>query len=429
MSGPKSSIYTLTPEQRKILAEQRRIERQKAVANETLKRRLASLKRFIGETHSEVIVSEESKERLGSDGGYSEKVANLNRVISTAEALIARVDKNSLSALQDAVKKTAKSIADAELLKKEITSIVQANEANLRLNIVSDLSDGLSASFTDLNINKEDESAQYKTELMEKINKQKSELLPGNLCTELEQAIFKIEGITDIQFLRNYNAVTIVPLLKQCDDFLKEYENHHDEYELLYSEYIALCELYHYATQNFPFSAQSVSLLREEIERIKLAEEKSSEQSYISQCLDEVMSDMGYSVIGSREVTKKNGKHFRNELYSYGDGTAVNITYSPDGRIAMELGGIDTTDRTPTNLESEVLCEAMENFCGDFKEIEKRLLEKGVVVANRISLLPPDTTFAQIINTSDYEIQSQVESFSVKEKRHRITEKKSMKME
>lgn len=429
MSGPKSSIYTLTPEQRRILAKQRRIERQKAVANETLKRRLVGLKRFIGESQSDITVSTVSKERLGNDRRYSEKVAELKRVISNAEAVIVCVDKSSLSSLQDAVTKTAKSIAEAELLKKEINSITQENEASLRLDIASDLAEGLSESFANLNTNKEDEAAQYKSELIEKINKQKSEFLSENLSAELEQAIFKIEGITDIQFLRNYNAVTIVPLLKQCDDFLKEYENHHDEYELLYSEYIALCELYHYVTQNFPFSAQSVSLLKEEIERIKLAEEKSSEQAYISQCLDEVMSDMGYSVIGSREVTKKNGKHFRNELYSYGDGTAVNITYSPDGRIAMELGGIDTTDRTPTNLESEVLCEAMGNFCGDFKEIEKRLLEKGVVVANRISLLPPDTTFAQIINTSDYEIQSQVESFSVKEKRHRITEKKSMKME
>ena len=33
MSGPKSSRYTLTPEQRRILAEQRRIEAAKAVAD------------------------------------------------------------------------------------------------------------------------------------------------------------------------------------------------------------------------------------------------------------------------------------------------------------------------------------------------------------------------------------------------------------
>lgn len=38
MSGPKSSRYTLTPEQRRILAEQRAIERRKSVASENIRR-------------------------------------------------------------------------------------------------------------------------------------------------------------------------------------------------------------------------------------------------------------------------------------------------------------------------------------------------------------------------------------------------------
>ena len=38
MSGPKSSRYTLTPEQRRILAEQRAIERRKSVASESIRR-------------------------------------------------------------------------------------------------------------------------------------------------------------------------------------------------------------------------------------------------------------------------------------------------------------------------------------------------------------------------------------------------------
>lgn len=37
MSGPKTSRYTLTPEQRRILAEQRKIERRKAGAIEYTK--------------------------------------------------------------------------------------------------------------------------------------------------------------------------------------------------------------------------------------------------------------------------------------------------------------------------------------------------------------------------------------------------------
>ena len=38
MSGPKTSRYTLTPEQRRILAEQRELERRKSVASESIRR-------------------------------------------------------------------------------------------------------------------------------------------------------------------------------------------------------------------------------------------------------------------------------------------------------------------------------------------------------------------------------------------------------
>ena len=129
------------------------------------------------------------------------------------------------------------------------------------------------------------------------------------------------------------------------------------------------------------------------------------------------MEDMGYTVLGRRDVTKKNGKHFQNRLYTYGEGTAVNVTCSPDGRIAMELGGIDDCDRLPDEREALVLCDSMESFCDDFREIEKRLLAKGVILAERISLLPPGAEYAQIINTSDYDMKGEAGKFRVERQR------------
>ena len=95
----------------------------------------------------------------------------------------------------------------------------------------------------------------------------------------------------------------------------------------------------------------------------------------------------------------------------------------------MELGGIDTSDRMPTEGECTALCAEMEEFCTDFKEIEKRLLSKGVILANRVSLLPPNEEYATIINTSDYEMQSQPECFSAEQRRKTATGKKSMRAE
>ena len=36
---------------------------------------------------------------------------------------------------------------------------------------------------------------------------------------------------------------------------------------------------------------------------------RQQEQAYISECVDEVMADRGYDLIGSRDVRKKSGKH------------------------------------------------------------------------------------------------------------------------
>ena len=223
--------------------------------------------------------------------------------------------------------------------------------------------------------------------------------------------------------------MTVTPLVKRCDVFIREYDQNKDEYEKLQNEYVALCQMYYLLPQKYQCNSESVAALKEEIERIKTIAQHDNEQSYISDCIDTVMSEMGYNVIGSREVTKKNGVRFRNELFTYGEGTAVNVTFSSDGKIAMELGGLDTTDRLPDERETAELCEQMESFCGDFKEIEKRLAAKGVVLADRVSLMPPKAEFAQIINTDDYKITGEVSSLQTKRRQTSTGASKSMKVD
>ncbi len=429
MSGPKSSRYTLTPEQRRILAEQRRIERAKAIANETIKRNSAALKRLSVGVQHETVIAGEAVSRLGDDGGYAQKINELLRVIRDAEMTAARVDTDSLSSLESAAKSTSESIKKAELLKKEIQNIISDSEAKVRTDIAAALDDNFSASFADIRPAVSDMN-QKKDEIRRRIQAvRNSTALSEELYAELDRAEKLTMAIYDEQFLKTHIAITVNPFLKRCAAYAEAYQAHHEEYETLYSEYTALCELYHFVAQEYSFSVESISVLKTEIERIKSIAEKQSEQAYIQQALDEVMTEMGYSVLGSREVTKRNGKHFRNELYTFGEGTAVNVTYSSDGRIAMELGGLDTTDRVPTDAESTELCGEMEDFCDSFKEIEKRLLAKGVVLASRVQLLPPDKAYASIINTSDYEMKSQTKRFSAQTHRGKAAEKKTMKAE
>ncbi len=430
MSGPKSSRYTLTPEQRRILAEQRAIERRKSVASENIRRNNKRLLQIGSMFSSAKIVSGELLSRCGNDGGFASKLLELENVIAPIAPIISKTNNDDVNSLESTSKEVAECLEKAEIIASELAVISAKNEIALHASLSADIDKGFSTSFADLQTVSQTTISEIKSKTRSQLIEMKNnQNLPRELIDEITATLSKIESIDNEAFLKNFSSVTVSPLLKRCKQYLNEYEACHEEFEKLYSEYIALCDLYFYVAQEYPCCNASIEVLNAEIKRIKETVDADDEQAYISDCLDEVMEEMGYTVIGSREVTKKNGKRFRNELYTYGEGTAVNVTYSSDGRIAMELGGIDATDRLPDSHETTVLCESMENFCEDFKEIEKRLLSKGVVLADRISLLPPSAEYAQIINTTDYNITEKAETLQTKKQRRATTKRKALRKE
>lgn len=430
MSGPKSSRYTLTPEQRRILAEQRAIERRKSVASENIRRNNKRLLQIGSMFSSAKDVSGELMSRCGNDGGFANKLLELENVIAPIAPIISKTNNDDVNSLESTSKEVAASLVKAEKIASELSAISAKNEMALHASLSADIDKGFSTSFADIQTASQTTIGEGKSKIRSQLIEMKNNPnLPKELIDELNTTLSKIESIENEAFLKNFSSVTVSPLLKRCKQYLNEYEACHEEFEKLYAEYIALCDLYFYVAQEYPCCNASIEVLKAEIKRIKETVDADDEQAYISDCLDEVMEEMGYTVIGSREVTKKNGKRFRNELYTYGEGTAVNVTYSSDGKIAMELGGIDATDRLPDSHETTVLCESMENFCEDFKEIEKRLLAKGVVLADRISLLPPSAEYAQIINTTDYNMTEKAETLQTKKQRRATTKRKALRKE
>lgn len=430
MSGPKSSRYTLTAEQRRLLAEQRRIERRKSVASESIKRNNKRLLQIGGMFSSEKKVSGELLNRTRNDGGFDLKLKELETIITSVSPVISKAKKDDVDTLESTAKNVSESLEKAEKIAAELTQISAKNEVELQGLLRADIDKGFDTSFADIKLSNIANASEIRDEIrVQLIHMKKNSTLPNDLLDEIEKTIFTLDTIEDEPFLKNYSSVTVAPLIKRCKYFLDEYEKCYKEFEEIYSEYIALCDLYYFVAQEYPCCAESIDKLKAEIQRIKDEAADDDEQAYIAECIDEVMEEMGYSVLGSREVTKKNGKHFRNELYTYGEGTAVNVTYSSDGRIAMELGGIDVSDRLPDERETSVLCESMEQFCGDFKEIERRLLAKGVVLSERISMLPPSAEYAQIINTSDYQMTEKADKLQAKRQQRTAAKRKALRME
>lgn len=430
MSGPKSSRYTLTAEQRRILAEQRRIEHRKAIAAEKVRKAQKQLLQIGGMFNAEKQIASELLNRTGNDNGITTLISELEALITPIQPLISRTNYEDVNSVEETANAVCACLKKAEKIASKISSIAATNEGKLKANLSAAIDQGFATSFADIKEIKADTAASLRIEAAQRLAQiSKIDFLPDDYKSEISRVSTRLEEISDDIFLKNFVAVSVNPLIKQANQYIAEYQECRAEFDRLYTEYTALCKLYYYVEQKYVCSRSSIQALKTEIARIKKTVTEDDEQAYISDCLDEVMDEMGYSVLGSREVTKRNGKRFRNELYAYGDGTAVNVTYSSDGKIAMELGGIDTSDRVPTAQETEKLCDSMEQFCDDFKEIEKRLLGKGVVLANRISLLPPDAEYAQIINISDYSMETEADTISVKKQRSSISKQKILRRE
>lgn len=431
MSGPKISMYTITAEQRRVLKEQRLLDERRAIADQKIKKAQEKLSLITKEFDREKAIAAELVKENGDDGNINRLIDNLKGLELEVQSSLKHVEYGDLDALEAVASSTALQIMELEKISTEIVEQSNKNEFRLKMNLYNDIDGGFSTSFEDV---REEVEKRSISDLYDQINRKllrfkELSFLPRSYGQEISEILKKLDSINSEVFLKNYIAITVNPIIKKIELFISEYNECSEEFDALILEYNALCDLYNYESQNYICSFESIKILKSEIQRIKGKVLQERERTYISKMIDEVMTEMGYSILGSREVNRKNGEYIHSELYEYGEGTAVNVTHSADGKIVMELGGVDIDDRTPTVKESEKLCYLMEEFCNDFEKIEKRLLAKGVVLKERVSLLPPSVEFSQIINTKDYHMRREAERFNAVGQRRLRNDQKTMKKE
>lgn len=430
MSGPKSARYTLTPEQRRILAEARERERKTRREWDKLqqyKNELATLKDNLESATKSVDML---VERLGSGKEEQQYIrdslAHIQEVVQEASAMNIQSGLEKLQTINSKIQTVVKSA-------KKAKALYEGQSKEIADKLSTDIDDSISAGM----MIRVDEEIVKPLSHLEAQHKKIDEVLDFvhalSISRELQEESIEIRRkaheITSEGFIDNYYAMTVLPFVKKCKRYDEQLTEYGEEFEELtskhryYSEYLGL------PVVQFVFSMDKIETLKQEVNELEHQCEQLEEQRHISESLDEVMRDMGYHVVGSREVTKKSGRKFRNELYHFSEGAVVSITYAANGQISMELGGVDACDREPSEVECVALCDEMSEFCGDFQEIEKRLKEKGVVLANRISMLPPVEEYAQIINISDYELTEEVDVFEAVSKRQNENRKQALRRE
>lgn len=421
MSGPKISEYTLTPEQRANLNAQNRCDSSILACIERIK----SLQNQVSAAIGGVQIYDDcgNDESITLTNSLKEKMSeieSLKKVLFDKFATMSDYQRPGFIMISDEELSRKKAILEKlRAIKDDITKLLKEVEKcgkqsqDLKAQISTDIQENLGSSFdlswdapiTPTAPSVKDSIVSVLSDLLSKST------LSLELKIKIQNAIEKAKNINNDDFLENFRAVTVKPIVDECQVFIRNMELYGAEYEELGAEYKVLCSDAHIAPKMFEISEGGIAKLKAEIAKLHAEALENSEQEYIVDVIDEVMEEMGYDLIGSREVTKKSGKRFRDELYTFSEGTAVNIRYDSQGKIAMELGGIDDTDRLPSSSEASRLEDEMVAFCDKFTEFEKRLAAKGIVCKNRVSHLPPKAEYAQIINTSDYDIKTDVEAF------------------
>lgn len=360
----------------------------------------------------------------------------LQKLKTRAEELMAEFesivyqDKRNTSAIQSSI---IKDLESTETVSEELSYLKRSDEGVIRMiqdSIIDDLNGVYS--FETPDDNSGEEFHKRKSAVYDKLLTiiKDDELSPG-IINDAKNAVIMLKRISSAEYLKTFDSLTVKPLMKKAENDKRDHEEKKKVFAEKYAGYKAFCILAQEHPIELKCSDSHIEFIDAEIKRIEQKLIRQREQKYIHDSVDEVLSDMGYELIGSREVRKKSGKHFRNELYTFNEGTAVNVTFSSDGQISMELGGLAREDRIPSEEESKMLIKDMESFCSEFSEFEKRMLAKGIVVGNRIALSPPTADYAAIINVNDYDIDSsvQVSEMTTNEKQRKQTKRKEMRIE
>ena len=288
---------------------------------------------------------------------------------------------------------------------------IRTETERYRAELDSIIDSGFHLSFSGLGSRKKEDNAE-----INRINEALADISDLDLSYSLQEHLNSIREkaneITDPSFLKNFYSVVVIPFLKDC----REYAAIQAEHDELLIHYVTLAAECGVSPKPIPYTREGIEFLKDEISILEQQIAEQREKEYIKAALDEAMREMGYELVGDRVVHKKTGKRIRHELYSMEDGTAVDVTYSDNGQISMELGGIDRTDRQPDANESAQLVEDMRSFCSDYEILEKKLAERGVQT-RRISIMPPSAEYAQIFNEDDYNMHRSVSRYSTATKR------------
>lgn len=385
MSGPKYSDY--------VLERQRLLQIQAQLEAELEKSKCAQLKKQIDECieRSDLyfaqidIVKFEKNISTAEEIVLSKTVLNeLKRLIAELKIEIAKTfntngDSSSLSSALSAYEKRLKRV-------KNLVSRINHLMRDLNAEYNQQRQENLEIEFTNMQWNEPVIVSSISETLMNVYNDIIEQIME---CEDFEKEKSKYDAI-----MRNHNiddTYKIHQMKSRFDAYLVEKQSDASNEELLRlrSEFVALSNLIYGECIDVP---DDIEKLKQEIVEMLKEAQGQKVGEYVAECIDKVMVELGYSVVGSEVLsTQKMTK----QHYDYSPNSALTIASSENGAMMLEVVGKKNEDGT--NGSTAAVKEDMERFCPDFQKVKQGLQQYGISLADK-KLCPPDEKYVRFVD-------------------------------
>lgn len=208
-------------------------------------------------------------------------------------------------------------------------------------------------------------------------------------CEDFENEKAKYDAI-----MGNHNFddnFKISQMKMKFDSYLVEKQSSADNEEILKlrSEYIALSNLIYGQCEKIP---DDIDVLRDEIAEMYQYSEKQKVGEYVAGCIDNVMQELGYNVLGNDvlDTQKMTKQHF-----DYSSDSAITIATSESGAMMLEVVGKKSEDGA--NGSVSAVKSDMERFCPDYQKVKEGLQQYGVKLDDK-KLCPPDEKYVRFVD-------------------------------
>ena len=208
-------------------------------------------------------------------------------------------------------------------------------------------------------------------------------------CENFEQEKAKYDAI-----MQNHSVddnFKIKQMRMRFDAYLVESQSDTDNEDLLKlrSEFVVLSNLIYGECIEVP---DDIEELKKEIAEMLVEAQSQKVGEYVAECIDKVMAELGYSVVGSEVLS---AQKMTKQHYDYSSDSAITVASSESGAMMLEVVGKKNEDGT--NGSTAAVKADMERFCPDFQKVKKGLQQYGVTLTDK-KLCPPDEKYVRFVD-------------------------------